>query len=348
MTQVQGGAEQGSRVFRIRGTGDAAGQPVPWSLIVKSISAGKGNSGDPQAAHFWQREPNYYRSGLLEDLPGGLRAPRCYAVVDRPGGCDLLLEEIQDCFGRPEPGRGWTMDFYSRAARILGRANSEYLLGRTIPEAEWIPLAWLRAYVEESAPNLERLFQSADRPVVKTIFAPHLDLIRRAWEERAGVLSALERLPQVFCHQDAFYRNLFAEKRGEEVGLVAVDWSYAGRAPLGAELAALVCGGLALGSIGLDDAGRLEQTCLEGYLAGLADQGWRGDPERVRLGFCATSFWRYVIGAAIGETLPLFADPQYYPLVEAQAGLSMQVIAGAVAAQMDWMAHFYAETHRLL
>jgi hypothetical protein len=288
---ISGGAE-GSIVQRISGVGQADGQAVPWSLISKTIVAGPANSASLQASHYWKREPNYYQSGLLANLPGGLRAARCYGWVDQADRCQLFLEDLQAAVS----GMTWTVDYYLTVARCLGQFNGEYLAGRLIPTAEWIPRQWMRAYLEEGAAHIDLFFRSLENPILKRSFRTIPSaLIRTAWDQRHAILDALDQLPQTFCHQDAFCRNLYSELTPGGDRLVPIDWSYAGPAALGAELVPLVLAGFGLGSIPISEGSRLAQLALEGYLKGLGDAGWRGDPDLVRFGFSVGSFYRYPI-----------------------------------------------------
>ena len=345
---VSGGVEQGSTIRRISGVGDVNGKSTPWSLILKTITCTPGNSASPQASHYWRREPNYYHSGVLDDLPGGLRAPRCYAVVERPGGFQLFLEDLKDAFNGPGPDHGWPLEYYRTAARCLGQFNGAYLAGRPIPAAEWIPRQWLGAYLEEAAPNIGLFFRSLDHPMLKRCLrGSSPDLTRQAWEQRHEILAALDRLPQVFCHHDAFCRNLFSERAAGGERLSAVDWSFAGPGPLGSDLGPLVSASMGLGTIPFANGERLAQSALEGYLEGVDSAGWHGNPDLVRFGFSAHCFWRYPIGALIGEFLEYMVNEAYYPIVEQMNGVPVEQVADFSAGWLAWSTPYYHETIRL-
>src|SRR5215211_6190672 len=132
--------------------------------------------------------------------------------------------------------------------------------------------------------------------------------ITRLWTERERFLTALDRLPQTFCHLDAFRRNLLyrAEPDGEEV--VAIDWSYAGHGAVGQELGQLVVASLfffeTVGSAPRD----LDAACFAGYVTGLREAGWVGDERLVRPGFVADAALRHTIGL-LGVIVPLVSDP---------------------------------------
>ena len=87
---------------------------------------------------------------------------------------------------------------------------------------------------------------------------------------------------------------------------VVIDWAFVGRGPVGADLNPLVWMGIALGGVELDKAQALEEIVLEGYLEGLREAGWQGDPRQVRLGYTAASV-RYLF-PEIGRWLALILD----------------------------------------
>ena len=97
--------------------------------------------------------------------------------------------------------------------------------------------------------------------------------------------------------RDAFRRNLFIRHDGQgESEVVAVDWTYVGIGALGEDLVSLVHGSLAFSEVAIAEARNLDALCMEGYLEGLNDVGWRGDPRQVRLGYAAGSAMIFGIG----------------------------------------------------
>ena len=144
-------------------------------------------------------------------------------------------------------------------------------------------------------------------PAVQKMFPGiTLALTLAMWEEHTRMLKVLDGLPQTFCHQDAFGRNLFS--RGEQV--VGIDWGYAGIAPLGAELAPLVGMASSLAGVPSSQLRSVDQACFEGYLQGLREAGWTPDARQVRLGYILTVVLRYIIGATAGEVLPAILESE--------------------------------------
>lgn len=120
------------------------------------------------------------------------------------------------------------------------------------------------------------------RPDVRRVYPPDvLDQLARLWTRREALLAALDRLPQVLCHHDAFRRNLLLQSGM----LLAVDWAFLGPGPLGAELAPLVTASAAFRAVERERWEDLKQTTSNAYLQGLRDAGWDGPPEQPRFGF---------------------------------------------------------------
>ena len=212
----------------------------------------------------------------------------------------LWLEDIKEDVGNP-----WPVEQYAIAARHLGQFNGAYLTGQSIPSEPWVTRNWLRQYVEHAAPMIEFIRINPNHPIILHMYPGNtLAQVLAIWEVRTQILDVLDNLPQVFCHQDAFRRNLFA--RGGRT--IAIDWGYMGIAPVGAELVALVAGSLGFFEIPAGRVRELDQLCFEAYLQGLSEAGWKVDPKVVRTGYALTLMLRYPIGAQIGEMLGWLLD----------------------------------------
>jgi hypothetical protein len=341
---VIGGLEMSSNLYCFAGRARVEDETLPWTLILKIVQATPDHRGDPQGVRYWKREALAYQVGLLDDLPGGLAAPRCYGTVEQPDGTYWTwMEEVRDEVGE------WSLEHYGEVARCLGQFNGAYLVGKPLPDHPWLTRKWLSKYVERAAPGVELLLNSLDHPLIRrSLPGVTSEFIHRIWGERHEALEEIERLPQTFCHLDAFCRNLFSRHDadgGHQV--VAVDWSYAGIASVGEEIAPLVAASVAFGTTKPADHLELEQIVLEGYLQGLSEAGWRGNPDVVRFGYAAALYWRYAVGAFIGEMIPWMLDERYHAAVEQAKGHSMQEEADKTAAQSAFFQHVYEQVHRL-
>ena len=316
--RIHGGLGTGTAVHRVSGQGRDQGKTIPWSLILKTLRSEGGNA-DVSAWDYYRREVDAYQSGWLDDLPGGLVAPRCFDVVEHQDGtCWMWLEDVRDMLGSQ-----WPLEQYGLVARHLGRFNAAYLVDRPLPRLSWLSASWLRHYVEQSAPAMERLRQAQALPWARR-WLPQEDSgpFFGLWAERGLYLDTLDRLPQTICHFDIFPRNLFARKAADgDNQTVVIDWAFVGRGPIGADLTPLVWMSIALDGVGLESAQDLEEIVLEGYLRGLREVGWQGDPQQVRLGYTAATV-RYLFGE-VGRWLALILDESLHAAAEEQYGLSM-------------------------
>ena len=282
-----------SAVYRVTGTARDGGTTKPWSLVLKVLRDPTHGSGPAEAqADGWDREVQVYGSGLLDDLPAGLVAARCYGIEERPGAAWLWLEDVVD-----EIGPHWPIARFALAARHLGRLSGRYLTERPLPDDPWLlHHGLLPSRAAFAAGFWDDFARVRDDPLVHRIWPGDLsDRALRLWHERDWVLAAIERLPQSFVHGDADRRNLFARHgaAGEEE-TVAIDWALAGVLPLGAELPLLVTASVLWAQeVGPGDLTELADSCLAGYVAGLADVGWHGDPRLVEAGFAATAALRH-------------------------------------------------------
>ena len=298
---IHGGLELNSSVFRFQGEASNGAETFPWSMILKTIKSTE-KANDPAGIWYWKRESLAYQSGLLHRLPGGnITAPACFAVREQPDGSVWLwIEDVKEDISNP-----WPIENYGTVARQLGQFNGAYLTGQSIPAESWVTHNWLRMYIQNATPMIQFIHQNPQHPIVRRMFpGGTLNQILAIWDEHEAILEMLENLPQVFCHQDAFRRNLFS--RGGRT--VAIDWGYFGNAPVGAELVALVAGSMGLFEIPADRVMELDQLCFEGYLQGLRDSGWNADPKVVRTGYAVSLLLRYPIGGSVGEMLPRFLD----------------------------------------
>ena len=298
--KLSGGLEFDSAIHRLSGTVACDGQPRPWSLIVKTVRPGA-KSADPQGFNYWKREGLAYQSGFLNDLPGSLAAPRCYAVTDHPdGSLSIWIEDLKDDLIHP-----WSVEQYARVARILGQFNGAYLAGRSLPAESWVSRDWLRKYIENAAPMVAFIRQNPAHPIIQMMFPGiTLPMTLALWDNCPRLLDRLDAMPQTFCHQDAFGRNLF--NCGERV--VAIDWGYSGIAPLGAELAPLVGVAAGLAKFPAGQMKELDQACFAAYLDGLRQAGCQPEPRQVRQAYTLTVSLRYVFGATVGQVLPGLLD----------------------------------------
>jgi hypothetical protein len=292
--RLYGGASQAEGVFRFSGMGHLRGETAPWSIVLKIVPPIP-PVDDPSYSHYWKREALAYQSGLLDDLPGNLVAPRCFDVAERPSGrCWVWMEDVRDDIG-PE----WPLGHYGVVARHLGQFNGAYLTERLIPHCVWLSHGLLREPVARNASVVDQLRESLDRPLVGLAFPPDVaEGVFRLWAERHAFLDAIDRLPRTFAHLEAFRRNLFARLlKGGTYQTVAIDWFFVGIGVIGQEIAPLVSQSAFFRAGEVDTVDRvweLDATVCDGYLQGLRDAGWRGDGRTARLGYALVAPMRII------------------------------------------------------
>jgi hypothetical protein len=334
-------------VLRVSGEAADTGGTRPWSAYVKITRvppADAGEAHDPTHNGYWRREIATYESGLLRQLPEGLAAPRCYAVVDAGDCAHLWLEDV------PEDGAPWSMARFALAARQLGRFNGQYLAGRPLPAYPWLSRTFLRARADHRAPFWGRLDAlRAHRLFAVVLPGDTADRARALFAERHAFLDALDRLPQTLVHQDAYHRNLMARAGAAgQPEIVAVDWAWTGVAGVGAEAAPLVLADVVWGNgVGVGDLPALDAHVFAGYLEGLREAGWRGDARLARLGYAASAALRYGPLFALAQ-LAISADEQQRAAVERTVGQPFEEHVARYGRMLPFVLERAEEARQLL
>jgi hypothetical protein len=279
---IAGGFSETFGVYRFEGQARTPDGLVSWSLILKALGPASTTNQAPASPEYWKREALIYRSGLLDTLPAGLAAPRCFGVVEQAGDeIWLWLEAILE-----EQPR-WSLDHYGLAARHLGQFNGSYLAGRAVPHDAWLARKQRRQRLALAEPGIRDLRRLLSHPVFTSIFPQDTaERVLRLWAERERLLALLDRLPRTVCHGDAVRQNLFS-RSGPDGGkqTVAIDWGMAGNDAIGAEIATLFGVSPRFFTVENAQIAELEAIIFTGYLEGLRDAGWQGDAYQARFGF---------------------------------------------------------------
>ncbi len=295
--QLNGGIGGGA-IYRFSGQGQILGTSRSWSVILKVLKK-EGGSANPSDWNYYRREADVYDSSWLNELPDGIVAPRHFGAVDYADGtCWLWLEDIHD------PKNQWTIADYGQVALNIGKFNGAYLTNRPLPQQAWLSSNWVRRYVNSSSEGMEILRNSLDHPLVKRWFPANTsEEFFRLWEQREAYFNVMDQLPQTICHYDFFRRNLFLFENSDiQDRAVAIVWAFIGSGCVGADISPLVIASLAFFEVPLDKVQDLDQIVFNGYLEGLNQTGWHGDPRQIRLGYLIANL-RYTfseIGGWIG------------------------------------------------
>jgi hypothetical protein len=337
--RLTGGGGEALGVWEVTGTAIVEDASLSWALVLKGWACTEVDS-EPTAWNWPYRELQAYTCGLLDDLPYSFVAPACYGHFQHADGSQWLwLERVVDDASGP-----WPLERFVAAAQRLGRLNGSYLSGRALPDHSWLSRNWLRQWVEAAAPAVDLLARSTDHPMVRQTWPPEImEAHMRFWEDRHAVLAMLDALPRTFCHLDAFARNLFFRTGAENATeIVAIDWGFCGLGVIGEDLAPLLVGSVAFMAAPAEAIRSLEAAALDGYVSGLRDSGWDGDPHMVRISYAASAVLRYGLGA-LRPALPALLNEEAHPFLEQLLGYPMADIAEQRRHFVIWMVELLSE-----
>jgi hypothetical protein len=253
-------------LFRVRADGD--------SVVVKVVR--RGVDPDPgalwvsgeDASHrnYWKREWLAFASGLLDALPGRLRAPRTLLTTEvADDECRIWMSDVA---GRH--GATLTLDDYATIARDLGTTQGALAAGK-LPQHEWLSRRWLRGWVGACARYADVLTDpdvfADDR------LAPLRPLRQRMvalWGAREELLGIVEAAPQTIVHCDFWPANLFVDGDGHAV---AVDWSQIGIGGLAQDLDQITLDTVWMQVRPDESLDVLERLIVPSYAGGLREVG---------------------------------------------------------------------------
>ncbi len=298
---VKGDGSVGTRfVCRITGRADAGRETPAWSVFLKVPN--------PTDTHFdawhrepFQREPRLYASGLLDDLTGGIAAPRLLAVTTPRG--DEPWMWLEDVGGLP--ALEWPIERFALTARQLGRMQGAFPAGAALKTAPWLDTTgWLRTRLAAGAERMRAALEEARaQPLTGPLLASALGRrLERLWAGRQRVFDALAGMPRSLCHGDFNYTNLFSRPGADgEDETAVIDWQYAGVRQIGGDLSGFIadCSILPVRRKAAEPAEFIE-LMLPAWLAGLAEVGWKGDPRRAQLAVLARLAWPWSFNLACG------------------------------------------------
>jgi hypothetical protein len=285
--------------YWVRGTAQHATGRSPYAFFVKVVQSWTRTRyfemvpehlRDVAAAGLpWRNEPDVYRSGLGDRLPGGLSMPEAFSVVDIDDESAALWLRAVDV-----DARAWTPEIFSRAAYLLGRlAASPRVRPLSLVGSQDVVRRYAHGRVEHQiAPTLrnEELWR---HPLVAEAFDSELRArILGAMDALPGILAELDSAPLGAAHGDASPRNLLIEQ-GSPNAFVLIDFGFWSRAPLGFDLSQLLLGEVQLGERPAAELPELETACLDAYVAGLRAEGCEVAWEVVRRAHALTMllFW---------------------------------------------------------
>ena len=285
-------------LYRVGGRVRSGGAEVDWSCVLKKLTRPPDQEClDPASWCYWWREAAFYGSELPTSLPGPLRAPEPYGVIDGDEEAHVWMEDVA------VSSRPWGLDDFRRAARAAGLSAGAFLSGRPLPSEPWLTSGFLRSLLADGGfwatfmnPETGAAWRS---PLAAAFGARTRERVLGLWKDRDALLSSLDRLPHVFGHGDLHPRNVLLPTGGEEI--VALDWAFCGPFPLATDLADLV--GLAAWfcDIQITELPAVTDATFAAFEDGLRTAGWDDDPRLIRFGYAMA------IALRLGACMPGWA-----------------------------------------
>ncbi|HVS68157.1 MAG TPA: phosphotransferase, partial [Mycobacteriales bacterium] len=303
---------------------------VDWdeaSLVIKVVRHGHDDDPDalwvsgstPEHRNYWKREWLAFDSGLLDDLPGQLRAPRRLLTTEpAPGEAWIWMEDVE---GRP--GAGWPVTDYASVAFDVGTTQGAYASGAAaLPDDDWLSHDWLRGWVDA----LERhaglvsdgtLWTTEPLQMLGFLCEPLASL----WSHREELLAIVDAAPRTLVHCDLWPHNLIAADDGTTV---AVDWSQVGIGAVGQDLDQLTLDPVWMQVLAGTDLDAIEQQVLPAYLAGLRSSGLAMTSEELEDTYAAAAAVHY--GPLLMMYAAQIAEPGRIEALEKRHGRSIEAI----------------------
>ncbi|KNF07598.1 choline/ethanolamine kinase [Gottschalkia purinilytica] len=303
-------------VYRVYGKAKVKSITKDWSFILKVLSSTQVGETDICHPLYWKREAIIYDSTLLDTLPSKLKGPKCYSIEKQTDNSIWLwMEELSD-------DSLWSLDQYSKSAKILGNFNGEYISKKAMPNYPWLTqngspratlhhLSWIKKSIEDKA--------IWEHPMIRSAFSKSTSKhLIKLWNDSPFLLDKLETLSETFCHLDAFRRNMFFS---QDNILTLIDWSYAGKGIIGTDISDLASASFSMFETNLSKPNDLFDIILESYIDGLKDVGWNGSYEKIKFAFYTISALKY---GCLLMWLPNISDKTSYKIWEQISKHSME------------------------
>jgi hypothetical protein len=231
------------------------------------------------------RELAVYQSGVFAPLQGGVRSAYCYALQEWNGLHFLWLEDLSSA-----PQAPWIPDYYIQTAGHFGQFNAHWP-EHALPSWSWLNIGGLRRkyHAQHFSQVFKQLPTFQSDPLVRRALPPDvLQRLLQLWDVSDELFRQVEQTAKGVCHLDCHPKNLFPIYDAEAGSFtVAIDWAWVGIDCLGADVGLLLASPLKWLELSLEEAAALVEPMFEAYMSGLAEAGWSGNEDRVRLTYLA-------------------------------------------------------------
>lgn len=315
-------------VYRVRAGDD--------SLVVKIVRHGIDatpdqlwqSGADPAHRNYWKREWLGFDSGLLNALPGRIRAPRTALTTEHDnGGCWIWMEDVN---GRTGPAL--RLDDYATIARALGSTQGAYASGAvTLPDQPWLSHDWLRGWVDLCAGFVDRARDDTRwRDPRLAALQPLRARMSALWDRRDALLAIADEPPMTLAHWDFWPTNVYVAGIDD---VVAIDWSQLGIGAVSHDLDQLTLDTVWMHVRPDESLDTLEGLVLPSYVAGLRESGFRASLATVWRWYSAAAALRYAwLG---GGQADLIDDPARVKFQEMRFGRDMSTVTATKARVVE-------------
>ena len=273
-------------LFRVR----ADGETLVLKIVRRGVDHDPGglwvSGADPSHRNYWKREWLAFDSGVLDALPGRLRAPR--RVLTEQVDDDECWVWMSDVRGRHGPTL--TDDDYRAIGRDLGTTQGSFVTAGELPDDEWLARHWLRGWVGACERFIDTLRQDSLPDDRLASLRPLRERVLALWDARERLLDITESAPQTLVHCDFWPANLFVADDGHAV---AIDWSQIGIGGLAQDIDQITLDPVWMQVRPDFSLERLEELVLPAYVDGLHEAGAEVTDAQVRWWYAAAAGLHY-------------------------------------------------------
>lgn len=246
------------------------------------------SGADVSHRNYWKREWLAFDSGLLESLPGQLRAPRTLLTTEYDDDtCWIWMEEA---IGRT--GSALTLHDLEVIAYSLGTTQGAYASGRTaLPDDSWLSRDWLRGWVGACSAFVEALDDDAHWSDSRlAALLPLRERVAALWARRHELFELADEPPLAIAHWDFWPTNLYVTDDGEAV---AIDWSQIGISGVTHDLDQITLDTVWMQVRPEESLDDLEEHILAAYISGLHEGGYAARRTDIQRWYAAAAALRY-------------------------------------------------------